>query len=70
MYAAALGAYAVVASSIDLVLDAAASVVPPTSRLARAIALGRELADAGTEPTTAYARLEEEFAVAALGAHA
>ena len=62
MYAAALGAYAVVASSIDLVLDAAASVVPPTSRLARAITLGRELADAGTEPTTAYARLEEEFA--------
>ena len=62
MYAAALGAYAVVASSIDLVLDAAASVVPPTCRLARAITLGRELADAGTEPTTAYARLEEEFA--------
>ena len=62
MYAAALGAFAVVASSIDLVLDAAASVVPPASRLARAIALGRALADAGTEPTTAYARLEEEFA--------
>ena len=29
MYAAALGAYAVVASSIEDVLDAAASVVPP-----------------------------------------
>ena len=62
MYAAALGAYAVVASSIDLVLDAAISVVPPASRLARAITLGRELADAGTEPTKAYARLEAEFA--------
>ena len=62
MYAAALGAYAVVADRIEDVLDAAASVVPPASRLARAVALGRELADAGTEPTTAYARLEEEFA--------
>jgi len=62
MYAAALGAYAVVADRIEDVLDAAASVVPPASRLARAIALGRELADAGTEPTTAYALLEEEFA--------
>ena len=62
MYAAALGASAVVADRIEDVLDAAASVVPPASRLARAITLGRELADAGTEPTTAYARLEEEFA--------
>ena len=51
MYAAALGAYAVVAISIEEVLDAAASVVPPASRLARAIALGRELAASGVEPT-------------------
>ncbi len=62
MYAAALGAYAVVASSIEEVLDAAASVVPPASRLARAVALGRDLAADGLEPTAAYARLEAEFA--------
>ena len=62
MYAAALGAYAVVADGTDEVLDAAASVVPPASRLARAIALGRDLAGAGLEPTEAYARLETEFA--------
>ena len=62
MYAAALGAYAVVASSIEEVLDAAASVVPPASRLAGAIALGRELAASDVEPTTAYARLEAEYA--------
>jgi ADP-ribosylglycohydrolase len=62
MYAAALGAYAVVADSVEQVLDAAASVVPPASRLARAIRLGRELADADSEPTVAYARLEEDFA--------
>jgi ADP-ribosylglycohydrolase len=60
MYAAALGAYAVVADSVEEVLDAATSVVPPASRLARAITLGRGLA--GLEPTTAYARLEAEFA--------
>ncbi len=62
MYAAALGAYAVVASSIEDVLDAATSVVPPASRLAGAIALGRELAASDVDPTTAYARLEEEYA--------
>jgi ADP-ribosylglycohydrolase len=61
MYAAALGAYAVVAGSVEEVLGAAASVVPPASRMARAIQLGRQLADAGGEPTQAYARLEQEF---------
>ena len=62
MYAAALGAYAVVADSVEEVLDAAVSVVPPASRLARAIALARDLARSDLEPTAAYARLEEEFA--------
>ena len=62
LYAAALGASAPVADTIDDVLDAAASVVPSASRLARAISLGRDLAAAGGEPTAAYARLELEFA--------
>ena len=62
MYAAALGAYAVVADRIEDVLDAATSVVPATSRLAQSIALGRDLAADGVEPTAAYARLEAEYA--------
>jgi ADP-ribosylglycohydrolase len=61
LYAAALGAAAVVATGIEPVLDAATSVLPPASRLARAIALGRDLAAAGAEPTAAYARLESEY---------
>jgi len=43
MWAAALGAAAVVASDVEEVLDAANAVVPPRSRLAAAVRLGREL---------------------------
>lgn len=45
-WAAALGAAAMVADGVDEVLDAAGSVVPPDSRLAAAVRLGRELGDA------------------------
>ena len=62
LYVAGLAAAAVVADDIESVLDAGASVVPPESRLAAAIRLGRGLAADGVEPATAYARLEAEFA--------
>lgn len=50
-WAAALGAAATVCDTVGQVLDAAAAAVPPASRLAGAIALGRELGEAcdGTE---------------------
>ena len=59
-----------VASSIEEVLDAATSVVPAASRLAGAIALGRELAASDVEPTTAYAAAGGGVRQPALGAHA
>ena len=62
LYAAALGAAAVTLGSMEAVIDAAASVVPPDSRMARAVRLGRDLAAEVAEPTEAYARLEAEFA--------
>lgn len=49
MFAAAVCAAAVVASTVDQVLDAGLSVVPPESRYAAAIALGAELG-AGPKP--------------------
>ena len=48
--------------NIGTVLDVGSSVVPPESRMARAIALGRQLGAGGSEPTEAYAALETEFA--------
>ena len=44
LYAAALGAAAISAGSVEAVLDAAATVLPPRSRLARAVRFGRDLA--------------------------
>ena len=61
LYAAALGAAAISAGSVEAVLDAAATVLPPRSRLARAVRFGRDLAASVDEPTEAYARLEAEF---------
>jgi ADP-ribosylglycohydrolase len=60
MAVAAMCAVAVVAESIDPVLDAGLAVVPPQSRMAHALSLGRALADA--EPTEAYEALESEYA--------
>ncbi|MGF3053471.1 ADP-ribosylglycohydrolase family protein [Microbacterium sp. YY-03] len=42
MWAAALGAAALTASNTDEVLDAAGTIIPPQSRLAHAVAFGRE----------------------------
>ncbi|TNC20286.1 ADP-ribosylglycohydrolase family protein [Georgenia sp. 311] len=52
MWAAALGAATTVCTSVEDVLDAADAVVPPGSRLADAVRLGRELGAAcdGSEP--------------------
>ncbi|MFL1378120.1 ADP-ribosylglycohydrolase family protein [Nocardiopsis protaetiae] len=47
MWAAALGAAATVAGSVEEVLDAADTVLPPRSRIADAVRLGREAAGGG-----------------------
>ena len=62
MFVAAAASEAVRGSDIGTVLDVASSVVPQRSRLARAIALGRDLGRSGGDPTDAYASLEAEFA--------
>lgn len=66
MWAAALCAQAVVAASVDEVLDAADTVVPPSSRLAAAVGFGRATgrAIASRELTTEAAldALHAEFA--------
>jgi ADP-ribosylglycohydrolase len=49
MYAAALGAAAMVASNVDDVLDAGLSVVPPRSRFAEAVRYAREVAAAESD---------------------
>ncbi|WP_324650130.1 ADP-ribosylglycohydrolase family protein [Georgenia sp. H159] len=52
MWAAALGAATTVCDGVEDVLDAASAVVPPRSRLAEAVRLGRELGAAcdGSKP--------------------
>ncbi len=47
MWAAALGAAAMTAGSVEEVLDAAQTVLPPRSRIAAAVGLGREAAAEG-----------------------
>lgn len=65
MWAAALCSTAVIAPSVEEVLDAADTVVPPGSRLAAAIRLGREigreLADGRSTSGEALDRLHEAF---------
>ena len=62
MFVAAMASAAIRGGDIGTVLDVGTSVVPPESRMARAIALGRALGRRGGEPTEAYAALEAEFA--------
>jgi ADP-ribosylglycohydrolase len=66
MWAAALCSASIIATSIDEALDAADTVVPPASRLAAAVRLGREvgraLADGSLTTETALDRLHAEFA--------
>jgi ADP-ribosylglycohydrolase len=61
MFVAAMAATAVTGADVGAVLDAGAAVVPPRSRMARAIQLGRELGLRSPDPTAAYARMEAEF---------
>ncbi|MGA4506664.1 ADP-ribosylglycohydrolase family protein [Propionibacteriaceae bacterium G1746] len=61
MLVAAMASAAVVASSVDEVIDAGLSVVPPRSRLAAAVRRGRELGTSTLEPAEAYATLEAEY---------
>jgi ADP-ribosylglycohydrolase len=62
MAATAMGTDEGGSAAVERVLDAGASVVPPGSRMAAAIALGRRLGAAGGDPAHAYAALEAEFA--------
>ncbi len=62
MFVAAMASQAIVGADMATVLDVGASVVPPRSRMASAIALGRALGRTGGDPTVAYAALEAEFA--------
>ena len=62
MFVAAMASAAIRGEDIGTVLDVGTSVVPPESRMAGAIALGRELGRRGGDPTEAYAALEAEFA--------
>ena len=62
MFVAAMASAAIGGGDIGTVLDVGSSVVPPNSRMARAVALGRELGRSGGDPTEAYAALEAEFA--------
>lgn len=61
MWAAALCSASVVADDVRAVLDAADGVVPPGSRLAAAVALGRELGDSGRPVTDALDVLHAEL---------
>lgn len=66
MWAAALCSASLVAGSIDDVLDAADAVIPPQSRLSRAVAhgraTGRELAAGQVDTAAALDALHAEFA--------
>ena len=61
MFVAAMASAAIGGGDIGTVLDVGTSVVPPNSRMARAVALGRDLGRSGGDPTEAYATLEAEF---------
>jgi ADP-ribosylglycohydrolase len=61
MWAAALGASAVVARDVDEVLAAASTVVPPRSRLAAAIRFGDELGASGRDLDASLTALWAEF---------
>jgi ADP-ribosylglycohydrolase len=64
MFVSAMASAAVSGATIEHVLDAGASVVPPRSRMAAAIALGRDLGRtyaANPAPISAYKALEREF---------
>ena len=55
MFVAAMASAAIGGGDIGTVLDVGTSVVPPNSRMARAVALGRDLGRSGGDPTEGYA---------------
>jgi len=59
MWAAALASAAMVCDTVDEVLDAAETVVPPGSRIAQAVRFGRSLA--GEDTTAGLDRLHAEY---------
>ncbi len=61
MWAAALGSAALVAGSVSEALDAASAVVPPRSRLAEAIALGRRAGREAPDDAGALDALHEAY---------
>lgn len=61
MSVAAMCAVAVVADDVDEVLDAGAAVVPPESRYAHALALGRELAESSADDEECLDALHSKF---------
>lgn len=61
MFVAAMAATAVTGADIERVLDAGTGVIPPGSRLAEAVAFGRELGCGGLEPDAAYTALDDRY---------
>lgn len=61
MWAAALGSAALVSRSVDDALDAASTVVPPRSRLAQAIELGRRAGREAPDDAAALDVLHEAY---------
>lgn len=61
MWVAAMSSAAVTGASIEQILDAGESVVPPASRLREAIRLGRDLAGRGVDFTDAYEEFERVY---------
>lgn len=61
MFVAAMSSAAIAGGSIDEVLDAGASVIPPQSRMAEAVAFGRRLGASADNPSAAYRQLEQAY---------
>ena len=61
MFVAAMASAAITGCGIDEVLDAGASVLPPGSRMAGAVAFGRRLGRCEDSPAAAYRQLEDAY---------
>lgn len=61
MFVAAMSSAAITGCSVDAILDAGASVIPPGSRMADAVAFGRRLGKNVDSPCAAYRQLEQAY---------
>lgn len=61
MFVAAMSSAAITGCSVDAILDAGASVIPPGSRMADAVAFGRRLGKNADSPCAAYRQLEQAY---------